>query len=288
MAGTPGTISRILWHFTGGPRWSEGENRQETEPKPTEDAYKALIGILTSRELRIGQYKEVFRAPVPGPFTLRIVSAQIDDAVLEREYFPKTLESSPVCCLADIPIIHLHYHAHRYGKIAIGFHRDAAIQHGFSPVLYQRYNSGIAKRTYECISNIQEVHRYRLTEGLEQSLAAVQNKVGSLPEEVSSALEELSASLSYSEFLLEMPKDALMHVLAYVKTFDNSEFATIFAEREWRSVKPFNFQFDDVSMIVLPRNPGKGDHFKRFVKEAETIGLPKTVSVLAWDDLVEY
>ena len=78
-----------------------------------------------------------------------------------------------------------------------------------------------------------------------------------------------------------------MHVLAYVKTFHDSEFATIFAEREWRSVNPFNFQFDDVSMIVLPRNPGNGDHFKRFVKEAETIGLPKTVSVLAWDDLVE-
>ena len=33
--------------------------------------------------------------------------------------------------------MHLGYHAERYGKIAIGFHRDAVIRHGFSPVFYQ-------------------------------------------------------------------------------------------------------------------------------------------------------
>ena len=39
--------------------------------------------------------------------------------------------------MADIPIIHLGYHANRYGKFAIGFHRQAIIDCGFSPVLYQ-------------------------------------------------------------------------------------------------------------------------------------------------------
>jgi hypothetical protein len=38
--------------------------------------------------------------------------------------------------LADIPVAHLSYHAHRYGKAAIGFHRDAAIREGFHPVFY--------------------------------------------------------------------------------------------------------------------------------------------------------
>ena len=41
MNGTPGTVSKILWHFTGGPRWNSELNRQEQEPKPAEEACEA-------------------------------------------------------------------------------------------------------------------------------------------------------------------------------------------------------------------------------------------------------
>jgi hypothetical protein len=34
MPSSPGTVSKILWHFTGGPRWNEVEKRQEATPKP--------------------------------------------------------------------------------------------------------------------------------------------------------------------------------------------------------------------------------------------------------------
>jgi len=49
----------------------------------------------------------------------------------------KSLESAPVVCLADIPIIHLSYHAQRYGEIAIGFHRKHVMEKGFMPVFYR-------------------------------------------------------------------------------------------------------------------------------------------------------
>jgi hypothetical protein len=38
-------------------------------------------------------------------------------------------------------------------------------------------------------------------------------------------------------------------------------------------------------MVVLPR---AGGYFERFVAESESIGVPKTVSIVAWEDLVEH
>ena len=76
--------------------------------------------------------------------------------------------------------------------------------------------------------------------------------------------------------------------LAFVKTFNENEFGTIYCEREWRSIRPLNFEYDDISMIALPRSKGDGDYFERFVEEAKSIPLPPTVSVVAWDDLVEH
>ena len=31
-------LSKILWHFTGGPKWDTAKDRQEQRPKPMEEA----------------------------------------------------------------------------------------------------------------------------------------------------------------------------------------------------------------------------------------------------------
>ncbi len=49
MPNGPGTVSEILWHFTGGPRWNKNLNRQDAELKPPDEAYAALSSILASR-----------------------------------------------------------------------------------------------------------------------------------------------------------------------------------------------------------------------------------------------
>ena len=68
--------------------------------------------------------------------------------IIGSNFAKTTLESVPVCCLAEIPVEHLSYHAKRYGKIGIGFHRDAAIRCGFNPVFYQLHTSDVLFRTF--------------------------------------------------------------------------------------------------------------------------------------------
>ncbi len=65
MGQPPGTVSKILWHFTGGPAWNTVENCQGSKPKAREDAYKALLSILKSKQLRLGNYREVAKVRVP-------------------------------------------------------------------------------------------------------------------------------------------------------------------------------------------------------------------------------
>src|SRR6185295_18155854 len=129
---SPGTVSRILWHFTGGPLWNDGERRQKSSPKPSFQAFANLKSILKSCVLRLGDYKEVIKVRIPERRTYNHITrkTEVHYNVVEE------LTSSPVCCLADVPIIHLAYLAPRYGEFAIGFHRDSVVLHGFNPVFY--------------------------------------------------------------------------------------------------------------------------------------------------------
>ena len=255
MAGTPGTVSKILWHFTGGPRWNAAENKQERKPKPAEDAYKALVGILGSRGLRLGGYKEVVSVP-------RHWSRAVGDGAVVTDYSRieiKSLESVPVVCLADIPIIHLSYHAQRYGKIAIGFHREHVMEQGFMPVFYQFLDSPILQVIYEA----------------EQTRRSAQT-----------LSKELKPESDYEGAIaLKVSEKANTATLCYIKACNHDELETIFCEREWRSTSPFHFEFSDVSMIVVPRD---GGYFERLVGDAESLGLPRSVPIVAWEDLVEH
>lgn len=61
----PGTVSKILWHFTGGPIWNEALNKQAEDPKPMELANEILLKILDSKQLRISNYSEVVKVLIP-------------------------------------------------------------------------------------------------------------------------------------------------------------------------------------------------------------------------------
>ena len=57
----PGTVSKILWHFTGGPRWNPKKKKQYIRLKPSEEAYERLKKILKDCELKVGQHVEVIK-----------------------------------------------------------------------------------------------------------------------------------------------------------------------------------------------------------------------------------
>jgi hypothetical protein len=71
-----------------------------------------------------------------------------------------------------------------------------------------------------------------------------------LPIETSS---ELAATLSRAMAPVEMANERLETFLAFIKTFDQTEFSTIYCEREWRSIYEFAFVFDEIAMIVCRR-----------------------------------
>ena len=80
-----------------------GKKKQESKPKPADAAYRAVLSILKSKELRIGQYHEVVKIRVPE---LRRYNEKRKTLETQKNAFVE-LVSRPVCCLSDIPIAHL-------------------------------------------------------------------------------------------------------------------------------------------------------------------------------------
>lgn len=272
MTDTPGTTSRILWHFTGGPAWNDRTERQDDQPKPCPKAYRALCGILETSELRLGSYHEVVKVAVQG------LSHYRDEQGRERsrrKRFLMPLRSAPVCCLADIPIKHLGYHAERYGKFAIGFHRNAVIKNGFNPVFYARHHSRVLRTIHEGFAQIEclDLNYLRM---ITQDHAPYPGRL------------LIEAEADTLERSVDSAREGIRYFLAFVKTFAPDEFATIYSEREWRAIKPYRFSHADVAMIVLPRVVKRRHYFDRFMETVlPTLNLPRSVPVVSWEDLVE-
>ena len=99
---TPETVSQILWHFTGGPVWDEFAQRQRTRTEADRASIYVLVQVMESKILRVGSYKEVVKVVFKEqePSTSGTVKAT---------KHTRKIASSPVVCLADIPIMHLSY-----------------------------------------------------------------------------------------------------------------------------------------------------------------------------------
>jgi hypothetical protein len=289
----PGTVSKILWHFTGGPRWNPATNRQNTAPKEASAAYKNLVAILRSREVRLGSYKELFRVRVPGRRYINMKTG----ATGKEEATMTEVSSAPVCCLSDIPAPHLGYHAYRYGKFAIGFHRAAVVRHGFNPVLYSLEDARVVRTIHQGFS--------ALTDAEPQLMGSAASRLGEVardleheepkdnPYDVAGELEEIQSEIQDEgdtiQLAIDDARNSLETFLAFVKTFDASEFATVYCEREWRSVRTFAFTYDDVAMVVLPRAVNRTKYFEKFAKrQAGALKLPRSVPIIPWEDLVEH
>lgn len=288
VAYTPGTVSRILWHFTGGPLWNDTEHRQSPSPKSANQAFENLKSILKTRELRLGGYKEVIRVRFPE---VRKYNPRTEETKILRNVVEE-LSSSPVCCLADVPIIHLAYLAPRYGKFAIGFHREAVVKHGFNPVLYILDDAESILSTYRGLGQLNnlsgEVFK-SCGEVVQESVAEFIAANGRTEKQVLALIKIISQQADFLDESLRGARDSFKNFLGLVKTFSPAEFGTIYCEREWRSFTSFKFNHDDVAMVVLPRTVGKGDYFQRFCESvSRALHLPATIPIVLWEDLIEH
>jgi Putative abortive phage resistance protein AbiGi, antitoxin len=289
MTQPPGTVSKILWHFTGGPRWNDIKSRQDTRRKPAADAHKALLSILKTRELRLGGYREVVRVLLP-----KVREYNKDLRKMEvRRNVTVAMRSSRVCCLSDIPVVHLSYHAARYGKIAIGFHRDSAVRHGFNPVFYTLYNAEVVRSIRNGFTELRRIDASDIESLIDDIESAVQDVEcdDGHPVEVDLGwqLREITSQAKRLEDMVEDARTSFREFLSFIKTFHRNDFSTIYCEREWRSTEQFSFTMDDVAMVVLPKGRKRPSYFDDFINQAgRGLKLPRSIPVVPWEDLIEH
>jgi abortive phage resistance protein AbiGi (putative antitoxin) len=259
---SPGTVSKIVWHFTGGPIWDENTKKQKEEIKSESEAFANLYSILKSKELQVGKYKEILHYNIP--------EEEIYDLDQNKHYHEKnisaSIESTPICCAAEIPIQHLSYHSNRYGKFAIGFHRESLLKHNFNPVLYTLDNGNFINH----ILSAHEISKF------------VGKDINTSPEVIKSCMNLNSKRIYYIENVLQT-------IIAFIKTISNNEFDTIYCEREWRSIKSFKFTFDDVAFIILPKSYfAKNDFNNNIEIISKELCIPRSLPIVPWEDLIEH
>lgn len=287
----PKTHSDVLWHFTGGAQWNKKYRKQSKKLKSMSKSFEALIGILKSQTLRVGNYHEIINCTVLKDKIYNNKTKRFE----MKKNVTRTVSTSPVCCVADIPLTELFHHAKRYGKIAIGFKRSSLANAGFNPVFYTLHNAKIILNFYnaqnalqQCDCGIEDV-----ISDIESSLSAIEcdhpcnNGNSWEPDENYCSNDIDTSDLScVADEMREHAEEALSdleNTLAFIKTFDKSEFDTIYSEREWRSITPFQFKLSDIAALILPEKYG---YYQKFIQvSAKLLKLPKTIKLYRWEDI---
>lgn len=284
---SPGTVSKILWHFTGGPVWDRAKKRQNTTPKDAAEAHEHLKSILESKILRLGNYREI----VKGRLATRRIRDKVTRKWVVKRNVPVALYSAAVCCLSDIPAPHLRYHAHRYGKFALGFHRESAIRAGFNPVLYTLENSALMQSIYGTFAPLEDIDFEEIENAIEEigTEASAQASLEEADIDIEHEVFDAEAKLRKAQKTVEECNKHMDVALAFIKSFNKREFASIYCEREWRSIRSFGFSYDDVAMIVVPKMVGRTTYYRPFVERwISTAKIPKRIPVVPWEDLIEH
>ncbi len=313
---SPVTHSEVLWHFTGGPLWNQKKNTQYKSPKLPGDAYKILLEIIESKNLRIGGYHELIKVTVPKQIRFDSRTRK----VITSLNVTHELKTSPVCCVADIPENGLKIHSNRYGKFAIGFKRNSIVKAGFNPVFYTFDTQSIARSYLQANSLLSSFDSGTIQQAIESIKDEIQsdyqNKLEDLRNDlqndddlqecphchkeiesnssIESGMDRAGPEIDFDETDIEQAftdvddlfsngLTELKHLMSYVKTFSDSEFNTIYAEREWRSLSQFRFTWADIDSIVLPKKGGYAHRFDAWKRGA--LKFPKQIKVKIWEEM---
>ena len=283
---SPGTVSKILWHFTGGPTWNIRLKKQNRNPKPKKEAYENLINILKEQKLRLGDYREIVSISNP---IIETYDSKTRTKVIERDV-KIDLESHPICCVADIPIMHLNYLTPRYGKFALGFYRNSLIKKGFNPVLYSLYDTNVIKTIYKGLSQLELIELEDIKWAVD-SIREVLDDQDDIDgkDEIENITVDIETESTFIENYKKTALNSFKNLLAFIKTFNKDEFSTIYCEREWRSISDFNFTVDDIAMVVIPKNIRGENYFIDFLEnKLERVSVPSKIPIIPWEDLIEH
>jgi hypothetical protein len=278
----PKTHSDILWHFTGGKTHNIKNHKESKNLKSLKTAFEILKTILKTKNLKVGSYHEYIKCVMPSQQIYNDKNNRLEI----KKNVPSVITTSPVCCVADIPLSELFHHGKRYGKIAIGFKRNSLIKAGFNPVFYTLHTTEIIQNFFHTQNSLEQSDF-----GIEDIVSDIENEISTLECEscgneqtfCNVDLTALSDSSSDISAHIDDTLELLSNTLAFIKTFDRTEFNTIYSEREWRSVMSFEFNWNDVAALILPRKNGYHQKFINDIKP--NLKLPSTIKVYCWEEI---
>ena len=177
-----------------------------------------------------------------------------DDRTSLRVDFTKRLADGEmvvpsVACYADIPFPSLAFHAAKYGRFGLSFHRDLLIRRGARPVMYVPMRSDDRMSTHGAtlLNDIQAIYRGFDAQFVEKNLRGNRKgrrTLGKEPDTAEGVIEGLQTVLAF-------------HLLAFLKVYDSElpidHVDYYYSEREWRSTTNLNFVDTDVARVVVER-----------------------------------
>jgi hypothetical protein len=193
-------------------------------------------------------------------------------------------------------VTHLNYHARRYSRFAIGFHREAAVRHGFNPVFYTVEDAGIIEPIYEGFAALESMElgeTIREAARLEADVRGIRVELEdrqwvAVLRDVENGISDLQSGVAQGLEAAIQGYEGFRKFLGFVKTFDATEFGTVYCEREWRALTTFKFSFEDVAMIVAPRALDERAYFEELLAATAQLNLPRAIPVVPWEDLIEH
>jgi len=240
--------SKILWHFTGSPidiKWDQVAQPldiiKNSSPKPTEDSLQILIEILKSKILRA--------------------------TCIEKLYGIR--ETDKFCCVTDIPLIHLYKHKEYYGNVALGFNSNK-IYKEFNPVLYIPRHGIINSAVFE-------------EEGFETWTPEQLKTIGIDANTAERSGYELDTNGKYQVPItsIDYKENSILekYLLNYIKisNFSDEPGRSFYQEREWRRIGDFNFDFGDLSAIIVPES-----YSEIVIKKISNLKI-SNISILTWE-----
>lgn len=241
----------------------------------------------------MGRYHEVIKVRVPR--RERVIEPGDKQRLGPARDVDLVVRTAPVCCVADIPLALLDGHSNRYGKFAIGFRRDALIEAGFNPVFYTLEDRTIIRSFNSSIVALYELAmQLNVVQGEAEDAAAQagvladstsNDDVVDLASEIQDLADTASADVTDVQHTMRARLDELMKFMAFIKTFGEEEFKTIFHEREWRSTSTYRFDYDQLALVIASKEAGDHNYFSDLCKTMRQT-LPRSVPIVPWEDVL--
>jgi hypothetical protein len=172
---------------------------------------------------------------------------------LEETLASGKLVDPAITCYCDIPFESIAFHAKKYGRFGVSFHRHFLIHRGARPVMYfpMRSDDHFGAHGRTLLRDMDAIYKAIGKQVADQQSQTISRTLGHAPNSIDGLLDALDTLLTFRFFSFlkaydsELPQD---HVDYY------------YSEREWRLTGPLTFNADDVAHIVVAE--GFGDRFK--------------------------